>query len=237
MQTAGNGDHRIDITNRRALTDIPIHAAVLPVRWIVIRHYGRLPVHHADATGGGVTNLDQHILGDLYAAAEQASRWPRLLDGLCRATGMRSAVAQILDVDPDQSRQRWCARDLMSQADAARHDRFINTPGNPRFDVGQLPVRFPLQRVGARRRGGELRLDVRRLTLDLGELLDLQADVLRRMRGRSAALLRRRRPAARRHQHARHRAVVRSMVAGALLIAGFFTFPLDRLMGHWLFGY
>ena len=43
--------------------------------------------------------------------------------------------------------------------------------------------------------------------------------------------------AARRHQHARHRAVVRFMIAGALLIAGFLTFPLDRLMGHWLFGY
>ncbi len=42
--------------------------------------------------------------------------------------------------------------------------------------------------------------------------------------------------AARRHQHARHRGIVRGMVAGALLIAGFFTFPLDRLMGHWLFG-
>ncbi len=42
--------------------------------------------------------------------------------------------------------------------------------------------------------------------------------------------------AARRHQHARHRAIVRAMVAGALLVAGFFTFPLDRLMGQWLFG-
>ena len=41
---------------------------------------------------------------------------------------------------------------------------------------------------------------------------------------------------ARRHQHARHRATVRGMVAGALLIAGFFTFPLNRLIGHWLFG-
>jgi uncharacterized membrane protein len=41
---------------------------------------------------------------------------------------------------------------------------------------------------------------------------------------------------ARRHQHASHRATVRAMVAGALLIAGFFTFPLERLMGHWLLG-
>ena len=42
--------------------------------------------------------------------------------------------------------------------------------------------------------------------------------------------------AARNHQHMRHRNSVRGMVAGALLIAGFFTFPFDRLMGHWLFG-
>jgi uncharacterized membrane protein len=41
---------------------------------------------------------------------------------------------------------------------------------------------------------------------------------------------------ARRHNHARHRTAVRGMVIGALLVAGFFTFPFDRLMGHWLFG-
>ncbi len=41
---------------------------------------------------------------------------------------------------------------------------------------------------------------------------------------------------ARRHNHAKHRGAVRGMVIGALLIAGFFTFPFDRLMGRWLFG-
>ena len=40
---------------------------------------------------------------------------------------------------------------------------------------------------------------------------------------------------ARTHQVAKHRSSVRGMVLGALLIAGFFTFPFDRLMGHWLF--
>jgi uncharacterized membrane protein len=42
--------------------------------------------------------------------------------------------------------------------------------------------------------------------------------------------------AARTHDVARHRNAVRGMVAGALIIAGIFTFPFDRLMGHWLFG-
>ena len=41
---------------------------------------------------------------------------------------------------------------------------------------------------------------------------------------------------ARRHNVDRHRRAVRGMVIGALLIAGFFTFPFDRLMGRWLFG-
>ncbi len=41
---------------------------------------------------------------------------------------------------------------------------------------------------------------------------------------------------ARTHRVARHRRAVRSMVTGALLIAGFFTFPFNRLLGQWLFG-
>ena len=40
---------------------------------------------------------------------------------------------------------------------------------------------------------------------------------------------------ARTHRVARHRRAVRAMVTGALLIAGFFTFPFGRLFGHWLF--
>lgn len=42
--------------------------------------------------------------------------------------------------------------------------------------------------------------------------------------------------AARSHDIARHRRTVRGIVIGALLVAGFFTFPFDRLLGHWLFG-
>lgn len=41
---------------------------------------------------------------------------------------------------------------------------------------------------------------------------------------------------ARRHDVTRHRSAVRGIVTGALLIAGFFTFPFDRVMGQWLFG-
>lgn len=40
---------------------------------------------------------------------------------------------------------------------------------------------------------------------------------------------------ARTHNIKRHRRSVRAMVLGALLVAGFFTFPFDRLLGHWLF--
>lgn len=41
---------------------------------------------------------------------------------------------------------------------------------------------------------------------------------------------------ARTHNVVAHRRGVRGIVFGALLIAGFFTFPFDRLLGHWLFG-
>ena len=41
---------------------------------------------------------------------------------------------------------------------------------------------------------------------------------------------------ARAHNVRRHRTGVRAMVTGALLIAGFFTFPFNRLLGQWLFG-
>ncbi|PZN92330.1 MAG: hypothetical protein DCF31_16665 [Alphaproteobacteria bacterium] len=41
---------------------------------------------------------------------------------------------------------------------------------------------------------------------------------------------------AQRHQVAAHESAVRGMVFGALLIAGFFTFPFDRMLGRWLFG-
>ncbi len=42
--------------------------------------------------------------------------------------------------------------------------------------------------------------------------------------------------AARAHDHAGHEGAVRGMVIGGLLIAGFFTFPFNRMLGAWLFG-
>ena len=41
---------------------------------------------------------------------------------------------------------------------------------------------------------------------------------------------------ARHHNVARHRRAVHGMVIGALLVAGFFTFPFHRLLGTWLLG-
>ncbi|MEP7008078.1 MAG: hypothetical protein ABI810_19020, partial [Sphingomonas bacterium] len=48
---------------------------------------------------------------------------------------MRSAVAQILDANHECARQLWCERDAVSLANADLHDRFVNTPGNPRFNA------------------------------------------------------------------------------------------------------
>lgn len=41
---------------------------------------------------------------------------------------------------------------------------------------------------------------------------------------------------ARRHKIGAHRSTVRGLITGALLIAGFFTFPFGRLLGDLLFG-
>ena len=41
---------------------------------------------------------------------------------------------------------------------------------------------------------------------------------------------------ARTHRLAQHRAIVRAMVAGALIIAGIFTLPPSRMLGEWLLG-
>lgn len=41
---------------------------------------------------------------------------------------------------------------------------------------------------------------------------------------------------ARRRDLKRHRGQARGFVIGALLVAGFFTFPFNRLLGSWLFG-
>jgi len=42
--------------------------------------------------------------------------------------------------------------------------------------------------------------------------------------------------AARRHSVSQHRRTARGLIIGALLTAGFFTFPFERLLGHWLLG-
>ena len=41
---------------------------------------------------------------------------------------------------------------------------------------------------------------------------------------------------ARAHDRMRHERAVRGMVLGALLVAGFFTFPFNRMLGAWLLG-
>lgn len=41
---------------------------------------------------------------------------------------------------------------------------------------------------------------------------------------------------ARKHRIGLHRNFARGTVIGALLLAGFFTFPFERLLGRWLFG-
>ncbi len=78
-------------------------------------------------------SVDHGMLVNLYATAEHEARWTPVLDALCAALGMRSAVVQLLDVEHERAREIWNARDTYSLAHANLHDRCINTPDNPRL--------------------------------------------------------------------------------------------------------
>ncbi len=59
-----------------------------------------------------------------------------MLDQLCRLLSVRSAVVQIIQEAPPASWEAWTTRDTQSTSDAERHDRCLNRPNSPRF---QLP--------------------------------------------------------------------------------------------------
>lgn len=62
-----------------------------------------------------------------------------MLDQLCRLLSVRSAVVQIIQEAPPASWEAWTARDTQSTSDAERHDRCLNRPDSPRF---QLPLGY-----------------------------------------------------------------------------------------------
>ncbi|MEH3039187.1 MAG: hypothetical protein PGN21_03850 [Sphingomonas paucimobilis] len=94
------------------------------------------------ATGEGEAHLyDDRILLDLYAAAESEARWTPLLDALCSALSVRSAVVQVVQAAESVSWETWTVRDSLSTAHAARHDACLNQPDSPRYQLppGRVP--------------------------------------------------------------------------------------------------
>lgn len=79
------------------------------------------------------------LLLDLYACPTEQSRWPAVLDQLCRTLKVRSAVIQVLIPATGRVRSRWMVRDSRSEAARALHDRYFADAVNPRMLVERPP--------------------------------------------------------------------------------------------------
>lgn len=75
------------------------------------------------------------LLLDLYSCPTDQSRWPVVLDQLCRTLQVQSAVIQILCPQNGHLRSRWMVRDSRSEAARAIHDRYFADDVNPRMRV------------------------------------------------------------------------------------------------------
>ena len=58
-----------------------------------------------------------------------------MLDAMCHALSVRSAVAQVVQTTCGAGRETWIARDATSLAHAERHDSRLNRPDSPRFQT------------------------------------------------------------------------------------------------------
>ncbi|MGK2911008.1 MAG: helix-turn-helix transcriptional regulator [Sphingobium sp.] len=76
---------------------------------------------------------DDQIFLDLYATAESDARWTPMLDTLCNALSVRSAVVQVIQEAATTGWETWTARDTHSLLHAELHDRSLNCPDSPRF--------------------------------------------------------------------------------------------------------
>jgi len=75
------------------------------------------------------------LLLDLYSCPTGRGRWPVVLDQLCTAFQVESAVVQIIQPVKGQLRSRWMVRDSRSEAARAVHDTYFSDDVNPRMRV------------------------------------------------------------------------------------------------------
>jgi DNA-binding CsgD family transcriptional regulator len=91
------------------------------------------------------THRIDELLLDLYACPSDRSRWPQVLDRICRETHARSAVIQLLESDGERAWSRWTIRDSASEAARLEHERHMGDDVNPRLRRSpQAVTRMPL---------------------------------------------------------------------------------------------
>src|SRR4051812_18804149 len=105
--------------------------------------YGRFAANGSGLSGGepatmNTRRLDELLL-DLYACPSDRTRWPALLDRVCRETHARSAVIQLLMTDGERTWSRCTLRDSASEASRIEHERYMGDDVNPRLRVSVPP--------------------------------------------------------------------------------------------------
>lgn len=77
--------------------------------------------------------MNDQLIGALYGAVDDSTRWVGLMDLLRRELGVESVAAQLLLASRDTLLPVWGTRDSHSERHAALHDSWANSPANPRF--------------------------------------------------------------------------------------------------------
>ncbi|KQM24723.1 MULTISPECIES: helix-turn-helix transcriptional regulator [unclassified Sphingomonas] len=81
-----------------------------------------------------------------------------MLDALCSALSVRSAVVQIVQESASSSWEAWTSRDSHSTRHAERHDSCLNRPDSPRFQL--LPGHVPHVEISSDQRSFGTRPDL-----------------------------------------------------------------------------
>lgn len=79
--------------------------------------------------------IGSEVLLELYNCPTEPLRWQTVLDRVCDSVGVKSAVVQRMKRRGNFIEQTWIARDTRSTQDAELHDRVVNNPANPRYNL------------------------------------------------------------------------------------------------------
>lgn len=86
--------------------------------------------------------ISSDLLLELYGAAQAPERWTGFLDRVCKDLGVVNAAVQGLALRGDRLDETWCVRDTRSEQLRDLHDRLVNNPANPRFNLAIDQTRF-----------------------------------------------------------------------------------------------